>query len=264
MIVCFEAIEHIDDHEKLLKEVKRLLTRDGLFIVSTPNKWAYSDEPKYENPFHVRELYFDEFIELFEKYFRQVKILGQRICCDSNIWPIFSGGHSKLAEYFIERNPREFAFVEGDKRIAMYFIALASDADINESMSNLVDISNELLKQKDVAIGNLITARDTLEASIRLSSRRLAEKEQQLQQLGVAQQQGLAEKDQQLKQLAVAQQQALAEKDQQLEQLAVAHRQVLAERDQQLDQLGWLIGRRWRRRTSSCTAYGGLAAGVGG
>ena len=70
VIVCFEAIEHIEDHEKLLKEVKRLLTPDGLLVVSTPNKWAYSDEPKYENPFHVHELYLDEFTELFREIFQ--------------------------------------------------------------------------------------------------------------------------------------------------------------------------------------------------
>src|SRR5262249_31722780 len=34
-VVCFEAIEHIADHEKLLTEVKRLLTPGGIFIVST-------------------------------------------------------------------------------------------------------------------------------------------------------------------------------------------------------------------------------------
>ena len=177
VIVCFEAIEHIDDHEKLLKEVKRLLTPDGLFIVSTPNKWAYSDEPKYENPFHVRELYLDEFTELLKKYFKQVKILGQRIYCNSNIWPIFSRDNSDLAEYVIERNPREFAFVEGDKRIPLYFIVLASDAEkqIDESASNLVDISNELLKQKDAAIGNLTAARDNLEGAVRNQQQALNE-----------------------------------------------------------------------------------------
>src|SRR6202166_1480667 len=43
VIVCFEAIEHIEDQEKLLGEVKRLLKPEGLFIVSTPNKAAYHD-----------------------------------------------------------------------------------------------------------------------------------------------------------------------------------------------------------------------------
>src|SRR5205085_413641 len=30
VVVCFEALEHVDDHEKLLTEVKRLLTPNGL------------------------------------------------------------------------------------------------------------------------------------------------------------------------------------------------------------------------------------------
>ena len=67
--VCFEALEHIEDHQKLLSEVKRLLTADGVFIVSTPNKTVYTDEPQFNNPFHVHELYFDEFRELFRDAF---------------------------------------------------------------------------------------------------------------------------------------------------------------------------------------------------
>ena len=97
--VCFEALEHIEDHQKLLSEVKRLLTPDGVFIVSTPNKTVYSDEPQFNNPFHVHELYFDEFRELFEKYFKNVKFLGQRIYCNSNIWPVFAGEDTKVVEY---------------------------------------------------------------------------------------------------------------------------------------------------------------------
>jgi 2-polyprenyl-3-methyl-5-hydroxy-6-metoxy-1,4-benzoquinol methylase len=37
VIVCYEALEHVEDHEKLLL-AKRLLVLDGLFIVSTRNK----------------------------------------------------------------------------------------------------------------------------------------------------------------------------------------------------------------------------------
>src|SRR5881296_887878 len=89
VIVCFEALEHVDDHQKLLSEAKRLLTPNGIFLVSTPNKMLYTDEPHFNNPFHVHELYFDEFKALLENYFRQVKFLGQRIHCTSNMWPIF-------------------------------------------------------------------------------------------------------------------------------------------------------------------------------
>src|SRR5262245_51049092 len=44
VVTCFEAIEHIEDQEALLAEVKRLLKPDGTFIVSTPNKAIYHDE----------------------------------------------------------------------------------------------------------------------------------------------------------------------------------------------------------------------------
>ena len=44
VIVCFEAIEHIEDQDALLAEVQRLLKPDGVFIVSTPNKAVYHDE----------------------------------------------------------------------------------------------------------------------------------------------------------------------------------------------------------------------------
>src|SRR5215468_5758250 len=32
VIVCFEALEHVQDHQKLLSETKRLLAHDGLFL----------------------------------------------------------------------------------------------------------------------------------------------------------------------------------------------------------------------------------------
>jgi SAM-dependent methyltransferase len=149
--VCFEGIEHIDDHEELLKEVKRVLAPDGALIVSTPNKSAYSDEPQYKNPFHVSELYYDEFRELLERCFNRVAILGQRVNCNSNIWPGFSASDPHLAEYVIERNLREFTFVDKNKRVPRYFIAIASDAglQIEWRASMVTDISDSLLSERD-------------------------------------------------------------------------------------------------------------------
>ena len=79
VVVCFEAIEHIAEHDKLLSEAKRLLKDDGLFIVSTPNKTVYTDEHDYHNPFHIKELYFDEFESLLRQYFKNLRIFGQRV-----------------------------------------------------------------------------------------------------------------------------------------------------------------------------------------
>jgi 2-polyprenyl-3-methyl-5-hydroxy-6-metoxy-1,4-benzoquinol methylase/glycosyltransferase involved in cell wall biosynthesis len=213
--VCFEALEHIEDHEKLLSEVKRLLTPDGVFIVSTPNKTAYSDEPQFNNPFHVHELYFDEFKELFEKYFRNVKFLGQRIYCNSNIWPVFSSGDNKIVEYLIDRNPKEFVFVENDKRIPLYFIAIASDtaSEIEETESALIDVSDKLLKQKDEQIAAHVREQERLVEEIgrlSVSDKLLKQKDEQIA-AHVREQERLVEEIGRLSSTAQDQSSALAE-----------------------------------------------------
>src|SRR5213076_2544358 len=61
VVTSFETIEHHDKHEEMLDEIKRVLKPDGVLIISSPNRLTYSDEPGYKNPFHVKELYYDEF-----------------------------------------------------------------------------------------------------------------------------------------------------------------------------------------------------------
>jgi ubiquinone/menaquinone biosynthesis C-methylase UbiE len=153
VIVCFEAIEHIDDHDELLREVKRLLKTDGIFIVSTPNKVTYHDEAQEENPFHKKELYFDEFQKLLTGYFRNVTFLGQRVHSNSNIWPIGTVNAPGIQEVVIERGESEFKFVSGEKRVPHYFIALARDTTpVLQSGSVLIDQSDEWLRttRKDI------------------------------------------------------------------------------------------------------------------
>jgi len=65
ILVAFELIEHLNDQDKFLGQVKRVLKKSGLFIVSTPNKYTYPDG----NPFHTKELYPEEFYRLLKKYF---------------------------------------------------------------------------------------------------------------------------------------------------------------------------------------------------
>ena len=38
VVVCFETLEHIDDQEGLVREAKRILTAEGMLIISTPDK----------------------------------------------------------------------------------------------------------------------------------------------------------------------------------------------------------------------------------
>lgn len=153
VIIALEAIEHIKEHGALLKQVKRHLASDGLFIVSTPDKSAHSDTEDYINPYHLKELYFDEFKELLQGSFKQVNILGQRLFCTFHMWPISQHDHSGYVEYLIEKQQKEFVFANHEKKNALYFIAIASDRAqaIDLRISDLIDTSNELLWQKDRA-----------------------------------------------------------------------------------------------------------------
>ena len=195
VIVCFEALEHVDDHDRLLSEAKRLLAPGGLFFVSTPNKTLYTDEPHFNNPYHVHELYFDEFKAELDRYFKQVKILGQRIYCNSNIWPLFSEKRTLPIEFVIERNPQEFAFVPSEKRAPIYFIAVATNSakDIGGHLSVLVDISNQLVGERDHAINRLTAERD----DFKNKTEHLQPAVQALQQLVAHRQTELAKRNEQ-------------------------------------------------------------------
>lgn len=79
LIVAFEVIEHLKDWKGLLAEARRLLTADGVFLVSTPNR-AYYNESRGDsgaNPFHEHEFEYEEFRDELLAYFPGVTILMQ-------------------------------------------------------------------------------------------------------------------------------------------------------------------------------------------
>jgi len=88
-IVSFETLEHIDDHDGMLQEVKRVLRRDGVFIISTPDKLNYGHlVGDAGNPFHVRELSSEEFVNLLKRYFKNTYFYEQKICHASILTPV--------------------------------------------------------------------------------------------------------------------------------------------------------------------------------
>ena len=88
LVVSFETIEHIEEHEQFMREVVRVLRPHGRLMISSPNKLVYSDEGHFHNPFHARELYFDQFRDLLQHWFAHTRIYGQRIIAASAIHPL--------------------------------------------------------------------------------------------------------------------------------------------------------------------------------
>lgn len=76
LIVAFEVIEHLADWRGFLSEVRRVLARNGQFVVSTPNKLYYAETRQRAgpNPFHVHEFEYEEFRAELSAVFPQVSM----------------------------------------------------------------------------------------------------------------------------------------------------------------------------------------------
>ena len=79
--ISLETIEHLREDLPFLKEVVRVLKRDGLFICSTPNRTVTNPgrgrDERPSNPFHVREYSAQEYQNLLQKSFFNVDLYGQ-------------------------------------------------------------------------------------------------------------------------------------------------------------------------------------------
>lgn len=86
-IVSFETLEHLssEDQQLYITELLRILKKDGILIISTPNKKVYSDEASYANPYHLAELYKADFKAYLSAHFKNVVIFNQQIIGGSQI-----------------------------------------------------------------------------------------------------------------------------------------------------------------------------------
>jgi ubiquinone/menaquinone biosynthesis C-methylase UbiE len=73
VVITFETIEHIEDYEGFLYEIKRVLKPEGLLILSTPNDLEFAEG----NHFHVHEFTYKELHKLVKKHFKHVEAYFQ-------------------------------------------------------------------------------------------------------------------------------------------------------------------------------------------
>jgi glycosyltransferase involved in cell wall biosynthesis/ubiquinone/menaquinone biosynthesis C-methylase UbiE len=125
LVVSFETIEHHDKHEEMMLEIKRVLRPNGVIIISSPDKKVYSLEANYSNPFHVKELFSEEFRKLLANHFKNTRTFGQKISYGSLI--LENQGKSPQKTYWDEDG--EVRNHEGSRK-PLYELIVASDSVI--------------------------------------------------------------------------------------------------------------------------------------
>jgi ubiquinone/menaquinone biosynthesis C-methylase UbiE len=77
-VVSFETLEHMIRYEDFVRDVTRVLRKNGMFIVSTPNRKLTSPrEGQPPNPFHVKEFSVEEISQLLNVFFSAFQLYGQ-------------------------------------------------------------------------------------------------------------------------------------------------------------------------------------------
>ncbi len=144
VVTSFETIEHHDKHEEMLDEIKRVLRPGGILIISSPNRLTYSDEPGYKNPFHIKELYYDEFHELLRRRFKSVRMFGQRLAAGSFVFPLGRWKDSQVKPLLGETDSVKTSFRELPSPI--YFVAICSNIVKGNISSVYLDRTDDLFK----------------------------------------------------------------------------------------------------------------------
>ena len=121
--VTFETLEHIAEQEAFVAELARVLTPEGLLVLSCPNRAEYSDRRGFENPFHVKEPYRAELAQLLAARFPESVWYGQRPTFFSLIAPENEASPAGEVIEVDEENPAEAAPVLSSP---LYFVVVAS------------------------------------------------------------------------------------------------------------------------------------------
>lgn len=126
LITSFETIEHLEAQEALLAGFARVLKNDGILVISSPDKRTYSEERGYQNEFHVRELYREEFLSLLGRHFGHVRLFGQKLLFQSVIWSETPGRSAPLSAAVHTATSNASRIGDQLDYAPMYFIAVCT------------------------------------------------------------------------------------------------------------------------------------------
>lgn len=85
--IAIAVVENLERPEDFVAELKRVLRQDGILIISTPDKQAYSNDRNYRDLIHRRGMYIPMFREMLEQHFGHVSLYRQGAVAGGLIFP---------------------------------------------------------------------------------------------------------------------------------------------------------------------------------
>lgn len=135
--ISFETIEHVECHEEMLQEIKRVLTAEGLLIISTPDKATYARFSEELNEFHVKELHVAEFEALLRPLFHNVSMLGQRMVTCSHLQPVSTRSAETAYDAWTLSEEAGLEKTLAQVTEPVYMLALCSNSDLPDVRSSI-------------------------------------------------------------------------------------------------------------------------------
>jgi SAM-dependent methyltransferase len=127
LVVSFETLEHLAAQEQLLAGFARVLAEDGVLVISSPDKRAYSELAGFHNEFHVRELYREELLALLKPHFPYIRLYGQKLLFQSVLWDMrSSAGHADVSS----AGNQGAVIAAGFDYAPMYYVAVCARREL--------------------------------------------------------------------------------------------------------------------------------------
>jgi SAM-dependent methyltransferase len=206
VVVCFETIEHLgaDEQPRMLAEFARVLAPEGFLVLSSPNKRRYSDESRYENPYHAQELYRPELARLLESGFPHQRWFHQQPLYASALWAEIADhdgrceawcGAGDTAEpmtandglyYIVVAAAGENGLPRPGPRLSLY--ADREDSELARAEANAADVLrlDALLKDRDAALDRQAAHVAHLETLVGERERLIVERDRELAAVNAA------------------------------------------------------------------------------
>jgi protein-L-isoaspartate O-methyltransferase len=198
VITCFEAIEHVDEQDRLMELVRNRLAPGGVFLCSTPDVEVYTHDHGNKNPYHVHELTESAFRSLLSASFEHVVVLRQNVAVGSLI---HDNGAGTGAEVLTLQAGDGDGWVVEPGAPHTYFVSVASAEPIDvPSTSAMVDPKLTLVARAAAEAGRLRDGLDRAEAARAEATASVARLTSELAQVTAAEQRAATERDEALRQ----------------------------------------------------------------